>query len=265
MRYIVQGDLIKTENCAKPCAQASQWVLSWIRTLPADAVVLDFGCGKLRYTLPMAKRVRSVFAVDSSYQIFRKQTINGRRTSVEAYARRFLTNVHVCPVESGRWRRTFDVILCANVLSTIPEPSVRQLLLRRLACRLKGKGVLLVCVQFRNSHFAGWAYNPRARRYNDGWLVKNARGTSFYGIIPPANLINACKRAGLTVVGGGSHGESAFVTATREKVDSSSRPPRYPCSGAPAGAGGTAETGMRVPAGRAEGGEAVKAFQSSQA
>lgn len=215
MRYNIQGALIKTENCAKPCAQASKWVLSWIRTLPQGAVALDFGCGKLRYTIPLAKRLRTVFAIDSSYQIFRSQTVNGRHTSVEEYAKTHLPNVYVCPVESERWRRAFDVILCANVLSTIPERKVRQRVLRCLARRLKAKGILLVCVQFRNSHFLGWKHNSRARQYKDGWLVKNARGTSFYGIIPPRNLIRFCKEANLNVISGGSHGESAFVIAAR--------------------------------------------------
>jgi 2-polyprenyl-3-methyl-5-hydroxy-6-metoxy-1,4-benzoquinol methylase len=216
VRYRIQGTLVKTENCAKPCSQASTWVLAWIRTLPNSAVALDFGCGKLRYTIPLAKQLRSVVAVDSSHQIFRRQTINGKYTTVRAYAKRFLGNARVCAVESERWQRTFDIILCANVLSAIPERKVRQQVLRCLAGRLKTNGKMLVCVQFRNSHFEGWKHNSRARRYKDGWLVKNARGTSFYGIIPPESLITACKQANLNVVSGGSHGESAFVIAARQ-------------------------------------------------
>lgn len=217
MRYKVQGELIKTENCAKPCAQASTWVLSWIRSLPQKAVALDFGCGKLRYTIPLAKHLRAVFAVDSSYQLFRRQTINGRYATVQEYVKQRLPNVYVSPVQSRRWRHTFDVILCANVLSTIPDRKVRQRVLRCLGNRLKLNGTILVCVQFRNSHFAGWKHNSRARRYKDGWLVKNAKGASFYGIIPPQKLIKACKDAGLKVISGGSHGESAFAIATRRK------------------------------------------------
>ena len=215
VRYRVRGALIKTENCAKPCAQASKWVLEWIRTLPQAAVALDFGCGKLRYTIPLAKRLRAVFAVDSSHQIFRRQSVNGRYTSVKAYAKNSLPNVHVCSVGSPRWQRNFDVILCANVLSAIPEQKVRRRVLRGLARRLKAEGVILVCVQFRNSHFAGWKHNSHAERYKDGWLVENARRTSFYGIISPANLIKVCRNANLNVIAGGSHGESAFVIAAR--------------------------------------------------
>lgn len=217
MRYRIQGELVRTENCAKPYSQASTWVLAWIHSLPNTAVALDFGCGKLRYTIPLAKQLRSVVAVDSSHQILRRQAINGRYTTVKAYAKRFLSNARVCAVESERWQRTFDVILCANVLSAIPDRKVRQRVLRRLACRLKTKGKMLVCVQFRNSHFEGWKHNSRARPYKDGWLVKNGRRTSFYGIIPPQSLINACKDANLTVISSGSHGESAFVIAARRQ------------------------------------------------
>jgi len=213
MHYKVGSALIKTENCAKPCKQASSWVLAWIRELPRTAIGLDFGCGKLRYTIPLARRLRTVFAVDSSHQIGRRQVINGRRTTVEAYAEKSLANVQVCPIESKRWRRKFDVILCINVLSTMPLLTVRRRVLRSLAQRLKSQGQLFICVQFRNSHFEGWRNNPRARKYKDGWLVENARGTSFYAIIPPRSLVKLCKKANLNVVKDGSRGESAFVIA----------------------------------------------------
>lgn len=214
MHYQFDGLTIRTENAAKPISQASRSVLDWIRTLPKTATVLDYGCGKFRYTIPLARQVKRVIAVDSSNQIERVQTINKRRGTLRMYATKYLSNVKVYEVSEKDWARPiYDVILCTNVLSTIPRTRDRIALLRRLRGVMDRDTILFLCTQFRNSYFRGYEANPNARYIKDGWLVRKNGTGSFYAILPPDELKTLCKRASLCVTECYSKGESAYVHA----------------------------------------------------
>lgn len=214
MRYVVRGLELRTENAAKPFGQGARWVLDWIAHLPRTIKGLDYGCGKFRYTIPLGRRIKLVYAVDSDIQINRVQTINNRTTTLQEYARRFLRNVRVESVSSSRWRhRKFDVILCCNVLSVIPERTVRVAVLRLLRKAIKPTGQILVCNQFRNTYFTAWEHDPNALRFRDGWLVRSRSAAYFYAIIPPARLEKLCIDARLSITRSGAKGESAFVFA----------------------------------------------------
>jgi len=214
MHYKVNGLLIKTENAAKPISQQSQWVLQWISSLPRSSVVLDFGCGKFRYTIPLSKRVASVFAVDSIFQIERTQIINEKKCTLTEYALKYLPNVTVCDVMHKDWQRPkYDYVLCSNVLSTIPSKQKRSQTLKSLLPLLKGDGNILICTQYRNSYFNSYKDNPKANRYLDGWVISSSRGVSFYGIIGPEELRHVCITAGFNVTECYSKGESAYVVA----------------------------------------------------
>lgn len=215
MRYRFKGVELKTENAAKPYRQRSKWLVARIRQIRSDAVALDYGCGKFRYTIPLSQRVKRVFAVDSSFQIGREQQIANRRTTLCGYARKYLKNVSVYEVCSEGWRRQrFDFILCANVLSVIPHELVRLKVLRELRAVLKENGQLLVSTQFRNTYFRQLEGNPNATWVRDGWFIRGLRGSSFYALIPPRKLAQLCRAAGLLVSHSGSNGETAFVFAT---------------------------------------------------
>jgi hypothetical protein len=81
MRYKVDGVTIRSENAAKPCNQKSQRVDGYLRTLSAETL-LDFGCGKLRYSDTLVKISPRVTFLDSLIQINRQQVIRGERTTV---------------------------------------------------------------------------------------------------------------------------------------------------------------------------------------
>jgi 2-polyprenyl-3-methyl-5-hydroxy-6-metoxy-1,4-benzoquinol methylase len=214
MRYKLHGLVIRTENAAKSCQQTSKWLVRDLRKLPTEWSALDYGCGKVRYTICLSRRVRSVVAVDSKVQLSRTQRVAGRRTTLNEYASRFMKNVTVCEAASNRWKsRRYDFILCSNVLSCIPRVADRINLLRELGGVLKPTGFLWATTQFRNTHFKGWTKSPFARRVRDGWLVEGFRGASFYAILPPEKLVRSCRRAGLTVVHSALKGETAFVVA----------------------------------------------------
>jgi SAM-dependent methyltransferase len=216
VRYHVNGFQIRSENAAKPACAAGKWVLDWISTLPPDGAGLDLGCGKLRYTIHLARRLCHVTAVDSREQVDRAQRLFGTSCSVREYAARHLGNVRVCSLDEDTWPHDrYSVILCSNVLSAIPSLSVRRQLMTKAYDRLCPNGELLVTTQYRNSHYASWEGNPRARRFLDGFLVEHTRGASFYGLIDSAALARLCRRVGFAIIRSGHAKELAYVFARR--------------------------------------------------
>lgn len=214
MRYRVRGLTVRSENAAKTLSQPSKYVLHWISQLPPGSSVLDMGCGKLRYTIPLAKQVRHVTAVDSEVQVNRVQIIAAVKTTLMDYAKKYLPNVVLSTVDDAKWRnRKYDYVLCANVLSAIPSHSERLAVLRRIRTVLKKRGQLLAVVQYRNTYFRDYRHNPKAIPHRDGWLVKQGEYASFYALISPDSLKRLCKLVGFGTATVSLRGESAFVLA----------------------------------------------------
>ena len=217
MHYTVNGLLIRAENAAKPVSQPNSFVIEYIARLTGGLTVLDYGCGRFRYTIPLAKMADEVVAVDSEFQLGRMQIIAGEETNLRAYAAEHLPNVTVSDVAARSWqRRRYDFALCTNVLSTVPFPKIRLSILREIrACLRSGTGQVLVSTQFRNTYFKTYASNPSATKHGDGWLIRSRHGAAFYGIIDKDGLAQLCRGAGLTVTESFVKGESAYVLATR--------------------------------------------------
>lgn len=220
MRYIVRGEEIRSENAAKPASCAGAWLLAWISQLNPHQTGLDLGCGKLRYTVPLARALRSVTAVDSSVQLERRQMLFGAHSTIREFAAKRLANVRVFAIDEAGWARDrFGVILCSNVLSAIPSRQIREQIVTTAYERLANGGELMLTTQYKNSHFAGWKKNPQASRYCDGFLVRTARGTSFYALLDSAALVDICRSTGLKIVAAGHAKELAYVLATRGSRD----------------------------------------------
>ncbi len=216
MRYTVRGLEIRSENAAKPASSAGHWVLKWIRSLPTDATCLDLGCGKLRYTVPLAKRLACVTAVDSSIQVERKQFLFGKRCSVREYASGRLPNVAIYCVNQRSWRRRrYKFILCSNVLSAVPCHKTRKAILCLAFSCLAREGKLLLTTQYRNSHFDKWKHEAHASRYMDGFVVKRRGRATFYGMLDATALSLLCKKSGFTIVDKGHVKELAYVLASK--------------------------------------------------
>lgn len=203
--------LIKSEYAAKSMRQQSGWVIDWINGLPKDKVVLDYGCGKLRYTIPLFQRVKEVIATDSSYQVNRIQKIDGEHLSNLREYQKNVNNLKVCTVEEFDYSGYFDYALCTNVLSAIPYESERINVLRRIYKSLKRDGKALITTQYRNSYFKFYETRDNARRFNDGWLINSRKGYSFYGIITPKSLKELSIKADINVKECSSIGESAYI------------------------------------------------------
>lgn len=219
MRYSIRGFLVKSENAAKPIKQQNKEVLTWIASLPSNLKVLDYGCGKFRYAIPLSQQVEFVHAVDSGVQLSRKQIINNQSTTLMEYARRFHRNISVFPVDSRAWiNNRYDIVLCSNVLSAIPSAAERIKVLNRLRDVLKPSGYIFLCIQYRNSSFTGYKENPNASRYFDGWIIRkslNCKTVSFYGLISPARLIKLCQGVKLQVINSFQRNGSVYVFCKR--------------------------------------------------
>lgn len=217
MRYSIQGREVRSENAAKPTSTPSQWLLKWIADLPRHSRVLDLGCGKLRYTIPLSRQIDKVVAVDSPKQIDRVQTVDGEAGwTVRQFVADRLTNVQVFSLDEVGWRRwRYDRVLIAYVLSAIPKTSVRLDVLSNARDVLKRRGgEIFVATNFANSRYKNWETDPRATKYGDGFLIENRKGVSFYGMIPLDRLCDYCRRVGLEVVDRGTiYGNNAYVAA----------------------------------------------------
>jgi 2-polyprenyl-3-methyl-5-hydroxy-6-metoxy-1,4-benzoquinol methylase len=214
MRYRIQGHEIRSENAAKPASSASQWLLTWINGLPRQSTCLDLGCGKLRYTTPLAKRVRSVTAVDSRVQVDRIQRVGGEACSIRDYVRKHISNARVYAFDEVRWRsHRYDFVVCSNVMSAIPCLRTRKQLMTYAKKCLKPTGRLLITTQFRNSHFKSWRTNPNAKPYLDGFIVRSRGRASFYGLLDAKDLVSLCNLSGFRILEFGHIKELAYVLA----------------------------------------------------
>jgi len=214
VHYEAAGFEIRTENAAKPVSQPSTYLRDWLLSHLAVSEALDYGCGKLRYTGYLAKVAGFVAVVDSEIQLSRVQTIAGLQTSIREFVARRWPNVRAYNVsEFSRVAPRFELALCANVLSAIPQKGPRIEAIRVVASHLNQAGVGLFTVQSRNSYFKAWASDPKARRYGDGWLVPSDGRASFYGIITRPKLERLVSEAGMHVVKSWVHGESSYVLA----------------------------------------------------
>ena len=62
MHYKINDIVIKSENAAKPTFTPSNDMLHLLEDNISDSdIVLDYGCGKLRYTIPLSKIAKIVY------------------------------------------------------------------------------------------------------------------------------------------------------------------------------------------------------------
>ena len=197
MHYKIKEYVIESELAAKSVLQPNQNVLNYISNVPSFYTVLDYGCGKLRYTLPLSKRVKKVVAIDSAEQIKKLQIINGQRTYLSEVK---IDNVSICALEDSEWRtESYDLVLCTNVLSAIPFESIREEVLRNAYSVLKENGQLYITVQYRNSYFSQYDQRQDVEKFEDGWLIlKNKQRGMFYAPLDSDYIVKLCQKNGFT-------------------------------------------------------------------
>ncbi len=220
MHYRVKGILIKSENAAKPVRRAAGPLVEWLKQRPYTVSALDYGCGKLRYTLHLAARSRDLGMTDSTVQLDRIQRINGRKTSVRQYAHERWPACRIYDLRQF-WEgipHCYEFILCANVLSAIPCPRTRARSLLALRGALAPSGTLLVANQHANSYFAEARQKPEAFAHLDGWVLQSRSGAAYYGILNQDSTIKVLTRFGFAVVDAWIDGQSNYVLVNRGKA-----------------------------------------------
>ena len=195
MHYRINNILVESDLAAKPTCQINKKMIEIIDNLPKDISVLDYGCGKLRYSIPLSKHVHDVVAIDSSFQVDKKQKRAGLCISPRDYN---CKNLLVDSIESMTWaNRKYDVVFCVNVLSAIPFDLEREIVIQNAKNVLKPNGYMLLVVQYRNSYFTGYRSRDDTIRFNDGWLIKRKNNKyAFYGMPSEEKVINMCKDVG---------------------------------------------------------------------
>lgn len=219
MHYIVNDYIIESELAAKSTKQTNRIVLDFISNLPSNIKVLDYGCGKLRYSIPLAKQTSKVIAIDSLFQIEKKQLIEDSYTAPKDYIHKNLT---IKCVDSNEWKNEkYDIVFCTNVLSAIPHDEDRLKIISDSRLVLNKEGFLFIAVQYRNSYFDQYNYRKDTIKYNDGWLIKRGNNKcSFYGIITSEKIINLCDEAGFNYYEITKHDGSCYIKAYVKKIPS---------------------------------------------
>lgn len=221
MRYDVEGVSVYSENAAQAISKPNRHVISRLAAFPEHWKVLDYGCGRLRYSIPLAERVAAVVAVDSSRQLSRRQRVAGQWTTLAEHAER-LRHLRLLDTDTFASSREsdFDAALCINVLSAVPGRAQRLLMLGEIGKRVRPGGLILVSTQYRDHSFSSYSQNPRASQFEDGWLIRHPSSpgrASYYGLIDRPSLELHCEEAGLAVVRSYVHDKSAYVEATPQQ------------------------------------------------
>lgn len=212
MHYYVNEYIIESELSAKSTKQTNKIVLNFISQLPSYYEVLDYGCGKLRYAIPLACQTAKVIAIDSIYQIEKRQKINDILIAPKEYIHK---NLIVEDVNSMDWKRNrYDLVFCVNVLSAIPNDEERSKILINSKKVLKPQGYMYIVVQYRNSYFNYYETRENAIKFNDGWLLKRGNNKCyFYGLVTPEKIVNLCNNAGFTHYDVSKHNGSCYIKA----------------------------------------------------
>lgn len=196
MHYQINDITIKSELAAKPPSQTNKNVLQYISLLSNEYEVLDYGCGKLRYSIPISQKVKRVIAIDSKEQVDTYKKIGNRYCRPRDMSN---SNLTVLSIEEMKWNESkFDVVFCTNVLSAIPFENERLKLLINAKKVLKNNGTLFISVQYRNSYFKSYSQRKDVIKYNDGWLIKKKSKNqyAFYAELSPDYIVELCKKAG---------------------------------------------------------------------
>lgn len=216
MIYKINNNIVHSENAAKSYLQASSYVLKLIYNIKRVNSILDFGCGKLRYSFALRSRCDKLTIVDSRIQLERNQKIHGSYTNVYSFISNY-KNIEAIPFcYFTGYSIIYDYIFCANVLSAIPCVATRGNVLQHIYKLMSPTSISMFITQYTNSYFKRVANSGRAKKHLDGWLLDcGKRGYSYYGIINRDKLRMLLVNNGYTIVCSWVYNQSAYALATK--------------------------------------------------
>lgn len=219
MRYKIHGEIIRSENAAKPISQASQYLSEWLIKHSSFKTAVDYGCGKLRYSGILASKCGHLVLVDSEIQLIRNQRLDGTFSNIYEYACEKWPNTRILTSDQfDTHKGQYEFFLCSNVLSAIPSVSVRAHILQTMLTHLSDKGTALITTQYRNSYFNQIIKSQNATPYDQGWLLRTKRGTFYYGIIMPKTLNKFVEKCGFSIHSHWTHKGSAYVLCGKNSL-----------------------------------------------
>jgi len=211
MRYLVNGSNIRSENAAKSHTQKSKPVDDYLLNSGKGQSILDFGCGKLRYSDTLTKIATTVTFVDSQIQLSRKQLIRGEHTSVTEFVSKNYPNCKTIPFEQiHEHRELYNLITCTNVLSAIPCKETLNKVLSNIKKLLSSNGIAVFINQHRSSYFKKF---ETGIKHLNGYIYSNEKSISYYGIFNKTVTQELLLEHGYEIIKSWCIGESTFVEA----------------------------------------------------
>lgn len=212
MRYSIGERVVRSENAARPAEKPCRDLVVWLQRNGPWRDALDYGCGKLRYARVLVERCERLTVVDSEVQLDRTQVIFSDLTSVRDYVSKEWKRARALGLaEFAADRRRYDFVLCANVLSAIPQRQIQRTVIESLRERLRRTGRVLFTAQYTNSYFREVAESGRAIPHLDGWLVDSLRGPAYFGVLNKEAIASLIAPLGVRVVAAWHAGQQAYV------------------------------------------------------
>lgn len=209
MRYDISGKLLKSENAAKPHSQKSGVVVDYLLSHSNKKNILDYGCGKLRYSDTLINLSSNITFVDSEIQLSRQQMVRGTKTTVHDYVSKNYSNCRTLSVEKiSEHDSRYELITCTNVLSAIPCINALNEALKQIKRLLHRDGVAVFINQHRSSYFKKY---ESGSKHLHGFLYNGRRGTSYYGILNKQDTEDLLKNNGFIIKKSWCSGESNYI------------------------------------------------------
>ncbi len=136
--------------------------------------ILDFGAGKLRYTLFLLKKGHTVKAVDFK-SLYTTPEEKKFISEAEGYGAQFEQVEY--PVSFSQLTQTFDLVLLINVLNVMPEPLERHFVLYECNRKLRDGGYVLWFCQYGDQDQKN---RVKDNPITDGGYTLNNRGRSTF-------------------------------------------------------------------------------------
>ncbi|WP_422478549.1 methyltransferase domain-containing protein [Pleomorphochaeta sp. DL1XJH-081] len=213
MKYLINNKIIKSHNTAKPYIQASKLTIEYINRIESVNTIVDYGCGKLRYTYYLRKKCKQLILVDSEEQLARKQKLFDREISIRELVKNDKDIKVLNEQEYAKSQDKYDIIFIANVLSAIPILEERHKLLENVKNSITQKGYAIFISQYTDTYFKNICYMQGAKEHLDGYLVNKGKCATYYGILPPVKLSNILEEKGFKILQSKILGKSVYIRA----------------------------------------------------
>jgi len=139
--------------------------------------VLDFGAGKLRNSIYFLEKGHTVYAVE--YECLKDSSAHAKRLSerVDEYSKNF--KEYIFPEGFLKSTEEFDLIILINVLTVMPIPAERWLVLLYCHQRLKADGLIFWYSQFGDKDTRSRC--TEQNKISDGYYIgKTKKYKTFY-------------------------------------------------------------------------------------